>query len=125
MSEQEQRSVVRAVKEASERWKSAFNSGDAAGCAAQYEQTAVMKAEPFGVFEGVESIQGFWQKLVDDGFSDVEYIDPKIEAIDDQSAILTSGWKMNNAQGIIHRELWVVQEDGSAKLRDDHFEARE
>ena len=116
--------VLDAVKEASERWKNAFNSGDAAGCVAQYESNATMQAEPFGTFEGTEAIQAFWQKLVDDGFSDVEYLEPKIEVVDDSSAVLTSGWKMNNAQGVIHRELWVLQEDGTAKLREDHFEAK-
>ena len=30
---------------------------------------------------------------------------------------------MNKAHGVIHRELWVLQEDGSAKLREDNFEA--
>tara|TARA_R110002096_G_scaffold217936_6_gene406052 strand:+ start:3275 stop:3652 length:378 start_codon:yes stop_codon:yes gene_type:complete len=124
MTDEQKAIVITAVKEASERWKGAFNSGDAAGCTAQYEPTAVMKAEPFGTFEGSERIEGFWQKLVDDGFSDVEYLDPKIEAVDHQSAILRSGWKMNKAQGVIYRELWVIQDDGSAKLREDHFEAK-
>ena len=67
--------------------------------------------------------RGFWQKLIDDGFSDVDYIAPQIEVIDEKSAILTSGWKMNKAGGVIHKELWVLQEDGSAKLREDDFEA--
>ena len=117
-------SVLAAVNEASTRWKNSFNSGNAAGCAAQYEADAVMHARPFGTFTGTAEIQGFWQKLIDDGFADVQYIDPKIEVLDDSSALLTSGWKMNNAGGIIHRELWVVQADGSAKLREDDFEAK-
>ena len=29
---------------------------------------------------------------------------------------------MNKAQGIITKELWVLQEDGTAKLRLDLFE---
>ena len=124
MNDQAGAIVIKAIEEASERWVRAFNSGDAAGCAAQYEASAIMKAEPFGTFEGTEEIQQFWQKLVDDGFSDVEYLDPKIEVVDQHSAILSSGWKMNLAQGIIHRELWVIQDDGSAKLREDHFEAK-
>ncbi|WP_421845725.1 YybH family protein [Mycobacterium sp.] len=115
--------LVRAVNEASERWKSAFNAGNAAECGAQYEHSATMKAEPFGTFEGIDKIQAFWQKLIDDGFSDVEYLDPQIEVVDQKSAVLTSSWKMNKAQGTIHRELWVIQEDGSAKLREDHFQA--
>ena len=123
MNESEKSVVIEAVKSASERWKNAFNSGNAAECAAQYESDAVMQAEPFGTFEGVKNIQDFWENIMEEGFSDVEYIDPKIDVVDAQSAILKANWKMNEAKGIIHRELWVLQEDGSAKLREDHFEA--
>ena len=117
--------VLDAVNKASAQWKSAFNSSDAASCAAQYEKNAVMHARPFGTFTGIAEIQGFWQKLIDDGFSDVDYIDPKIEVVDETSAILTSGWKMNKAGGVIHKELWVLQADGTAKLREDDFEAKD
>ncbi len=123
MNEQQKANVIAAVQASSERWKNAFNSGNAAECAAQYEPSAVMKAEPFGTFEGIEAIQGFWQKLMDDEFSNVEYLDPKIEVVGHESAILTSSWRMNKAQGVIHRELWKIQDDGSAKLQEDHFEA--
>ncbi len=62
----EQKSVVLdAVKEASTQWKSAFYSGDAVGCAAQYEKNAVMQAKPFGTFTGRIEIQAFWQKPID------------------------------------------------------------
>ena len=121
----QQTSVLDAVKKASGQWQSAFNSGDAAGCAAQYENTAVMHARPFGTFTGTSEIQKFWQKLIDDGYADVEYVEPKIEVIDETRAVLTSGWKMNKAKGVIHKELWVLQKDGTAKLREDDFEARE
>ena len=116
--------MLQALNEGSEQWKSYFNSGDAAGCAAQYEQSAVMHARPFGTFTGREEIQSFWQKLIDDGFCDVDYIDSKIEIIDQTSGILTSRWKMNKASGVIHKELWVLQADGTAKLREDDFEAQ-
>ncbi len=114
--------LLDAVREGSSKWKAAFNAGDGAGCAAQYEQHAVIQARPIGTFTGREEIEAFWKKLVGDGFADVEYLDPKIEAVDETSAVLTSGWKMNKAAGVIHRELWVLQEDGSAKLREDDFE---
>ncbi len=116
--------VLDAVNKASAQWKSAFNSGDAESCAALYEKNAIMHARPFGTFSGTAEIQGFWKKLIDDGYSDVEYIDPKIEVIDERSAILTSDWKMNKAGGVIHKELWVLQTDGTAKLREDDFEAK-
>ncbi|MBP0018255.1 MAG: isochorismatase [Cyanobacteria bacterium SBLK] len=116
--------LLKAVHAASDRWKSSFNSGNAAGCANQYEETAVMNARPFGTFTGREAIQKFWQNLIDDGFSDVDYIEPQIEIVDETSAILTSKWKMNKAGGVIHKELWVLQTDGTAKLREDDFEAQ-
>ncbi len=116
--------ILDAIKIASEQWKSAFNSGDAAGCAGQYEETAVMNAIPFGTFYGAVEIQGFWQKLIEDGFSNVEYVNPNIKVINDTSAVLTSGWKMNKASGVIHKELWVLQDNGVAKLREDEFEAK-
>ncbi len=115
--------VLDSVSTASRKWKDAFNSGDAAGCAAQYEENAVMNAKPFGTYTGTTEIKEFWQKLMDDGFSDVDYIDPIVEVVDERSAILKSGWKMNKAAGVIHKELWVIQSDGTAKLREDDFEA--
>ncbi|NEQ70353.1 MAG: nuclear transport factor 2 family protein [Symploca sp. SIO2D2] len=122
-SEEQKAAVLEATKKASEQWKSAFNSGDAAGCAAQYEENAVMRAKPFGTFTGTTEIKAFWQKIIDDGFSDVEYLEPSIKVVDETSAILTASWKMNKAKGVIHQELWVLQEDGTAKLREDDFEA--
>ena len=123
MNKEQENTVLKAVKIASTQWQQAFNSGSAIDCATHYEDTAIMYARPFGTFTGVKEIEGFWQKLIDDGFCDVEYIEPKINVIDEKSAILTSRWKMNNAKGIIHKELWVIQNDGIAKLREDDFEA--
>lgn len=117
--------LLEAVKQASSAWQVAFNSGNAAGCAAQYESDAVMYARPFGRFVGTEAIQQFWQKLIDDGFAEITYIEPKIEMIDDKTAVLSASWKMNKAQGVIHKELWVLQADGNAKLREDDFEAQD
>ena len=124
INEEKKSEVLDAVNKASEEWKSAFNSGDAAGCAGQYEEGAVMHARPFGTFTGTVEIKGFWEKLIEDGFSDVEYIGQKIDVVSETSAVLTSGWKMNKASGVIHKELWVLQEDGTAKLREDDFEAK-
>ena len=124
VAEEKKQLVLSALKEASEKWKTAFNSGDAEGCASQYEPDAVMTAKPFGTFNGAEEIRAFWQKIIDDGFADVEYIDPEIEVIDDRSGVLSSGWKMNKARGVISKELWVLQDDGTAKLRVDEFEVQ-
>ena len=82
-----------------------------------------MHARPFGTFTGTNEIQAFWQNLIDDGYADVEYIEPQLEVVDEKSALLTSGWKMNKASGVIHKELWVIQKGGAAKLHEDDFEA--
>lgn len=124
ISEEKKKIVLSALSDASEKWKTAFNTGDAEGCAAQYESDAVMVAKPFGTFTGTKEIAAFWQKLIDDGFSDVDYINPEIEVIDESSAVLSSGWRMNKAEGVITKELWVLQHDGTAKLRVDEFEAK-
>lgn len=123
MTDNEKQAVIDAVNAASTLWKNAFNSGDGDGCAAQYEADAVMHARPFGTFTGTAEIAAFWNKLIADGFADVEYIEPQLEVIDATSAVLKSGWKMNNASGVIHKELWVIQPDGKALLREDDFEA--
>ena len=82
-----------------------------------------MQARPFGTFRGREEILGFWTQLIGDGARDVEYIDPALDVIDERTVLLQSGWKMNVAQGVIHKEIWVLQNDGTALLREDVFEA--
>lgn len=124
ISQKQRKVILSALSDASDTWKTAFNRGDAQGCASQYESDAVMVAKPFGTFVGSEEITAFWQRLIDDGFSDVEYVNPEIEVIDKNSAVLSSGWQMNKAKGDITKELWVLQDDGTAKLRIDEFEAK-
>ncbi|MEM1169100.1 MAG: nuclear transport factor 2 family protein [Cyanobacteria bacterium P01_H01_bin.35] len=124
LSESQKNTVIKAVNEASNKWKAAFNAGDASGCAAQYEENAVMHARPFGTFTGTDEIESFWKKLIEDGYSNVDYIEPSVDVIDEKSAVLKSAWKMNKAKGVIHKELWVLQSDGAAKLREDDFEAQ-
>ena len=112
------------VKQASLQWQMAFNSGDAAGCVKQYEQDAVMHARPIGTFSGTSAIHSFWQQLMDQGYSTVCYIDPIMTVVDEKTVQLSAQWTMNKARGVIHKELWVIQADGSAKLREDDFEVQ-
>ena len=121
---QKSTALLAVVKAASAEWMAAFNCADAAGCAAQYEASAIMHARPFGTYTGTAEIQAFWQKVMDDGLADVAYSNTQIDVLDDQSAVLTSDWTMNKAQGVVHRELWVLQPDGTAKLREDEFEVQ-
>ncbi len=123
ISDSQKNIIIDGVSLASNQWVAAFNTGDAEACANCYEAEAVMNAKPFGTFTGTNAIQGFWQNLIDNGFNEVTYIDKNIEVIDANSAILTSSWKMNKAHGIITKEIWVLQSDGTYKLREDDFEA--
>ena len=76
-----------------------------------------MTVKPFGMFAGRKSIQGFWENSISQGYSNVSYIEPDIEKINTNSAIISSKWKMNKAHGIITKELWILQGDGQEKLR--------
>lgn len=115
--------LATAVATASRAWRDAFNAGDAVAAAALYEEDAVMIAEPFGRFEGREAIQAFWADLVAKGFDDVVYHNTSTTIVDPTltAATVSAGWEMNKAKGTITRELWVLQPDGSALLREDHF----
>ncbi|MEX0300730.1 MAG: nuclear transport factor 2 family protein [Kordiimonas sp.] len=114
--------VQMAVAKASKAWKDAFNAGDAAGAAALYEDDAVMVVKPFGTFTGKDQILAFWTDLVSKGFDNVVYKNSTMVVLDAKSARVSAEWKMNKAHGIITNEHWVVQPDGRALLREDHFE---
>lgn len=116
--------VLEACKKGIAAWQQAFNNQDAKGCAEQYYDSCVMKAEPFGTFEGKEAIQGFWQNIIDQGFADVDYTNVTWQAEGEDGYILTSSWTMNKAFGVVHREHWQVGEDGLARLVSDHFEVQ-
>ncbi|MCG9681712.1 nuclear transport factor 2 family protein [Vibrio sp. Isolate23] len=115
-------SVLEACQAGIEAWKAAFNRQDAKGCAEQYAEGTTMIAKPFGTFEGREQIQVFWQNIIDQGFSDVSYTDTTWETVDDNNYILSSKWTMNKAFGVVHKEVWTLQEDGKARLTYDEFE---
>ena len=116
--------LISGTLEASRKWQSYFNQGDAEGCASMYEDDATMVVAPFGTFRGRQEIQGFWENIIAQGFSNVSYIDPELQQMDGVSVLLKSRWKMNKAHGVITRELWVAQDDGSIRLREDHFEVQ-
>ncbi|CUH52930.1 YybH family protein [Shimia marina] len=113
-----------AVATASRAWRDAFNAGDATAAAALYEEDAIMVAKPFGTFEGRDAIQAFWQNLIENGYDDIVYTQTTTQVVDQSlnAAQVSAQWRMNKAHGIITNELWVMQPDGTALLREDHFE---
>lgn len=116
--------LIEKTQAASQQWQECFNRGDASGCAALYESNAEMLAKPFGLYIGRNDIKNFWQALIEQGYNQISYREPHIQTLDDRSTLLTSGWTMNKARGVITRELWVLQDDGTMRLREDHFEAQ-
>lgn len=122
MNEQQ---IINDVLSTASKWAEAFNCGDAKGCASFYTAEASMHAEPVAQVQGQEEIQKFWQSLINDGFTDVKYLDPKINVISETQVELNSPWSMNRASGMIHREFWEKQADGRWLLSDDHFEIQQ
>lgn len=114
--------ILALCKEGISAWQKAFNNQDAAGCAAQYTEDCIMQAKPLGVFKGREEILACWQNIIAQGFSNVEYSNVNWEADENGGYILTSEWEMNKAFGVVHREHWVVEADGKARLKSDSFE---
>jgi hypothetical protein len=118
--------ILLACKEGISTWQKAFNSQNAAGCAGQYTADCVMDARPFGTFKGRDEIQAFWQNIMDQGYADVAYTGVSWQAVSEeekeQGYILTSSWTMNKAFGVVHKEHWIVEADGRARLLSDDFE---
>ncbi|WP_207819189.1 hypothetical protein [Parashewanella curva] len=74
---------------------------------------------------GREEIQTFWQNIIDQGFKDVDYTEVKWTPEENGNGfILTSSWTMNKAYGVVHREHWVIDTDGKARLASDKFEVQ-
>ncbi len=117
--------LLTAVQKGSRNWQNAFNAGNAEGCANCYEKDAELRAKPIGEFKGRAQIRMFWSNLIRDGFNSVEYIDPQIMVVTEDSAILSANWRMNKAHGVIVKELWVLQPNGAALLREDEFEVQQ
>lgn len=113
-----------AVAEGSLAWRNAFNAGDAVSAAEMYEEDAILVVKPFGAFKGREAIQAFWTDVISQGFDDVVYLNTTTHVVDQTltAASISADWKMNNAKGVIIDELWVLQPDGTALMREGHFE---
>ena len=114
--------LLTAVQNASKAWMNAFNSGDATGCANAYDLNGIMTAKTVSERSRDATIyRPFWKKLIAQGYAKVRYFDTKVEVINAKAAVLSSKWEMNKAHGIITKELWVLHDDGQAKLKVDNF----
>jgi len=116
------KTILDLCKDGINAWQTAFNNQDAAKCAALYTKECIMEAKPLGIFTGRAEIQNCWQNIIDQGFSGVQYSNVNWEKSQDGGYILTSSWEMNKAFGVVHREHWIIELDGKARLKSDSFE---
>ncbi len=114
--------ILELCKEGINAWQKAFNNQDATGCAAQYTEDCIMEAKPMGTFTGKKEIHACWSNIIEQGFTDVVYSNVNWEPAEEGGYILTSSWEMNKAFGVVHREHWIIEKDGKARLKSDSFE---
>ena len=105
-----------AVERASNEFIELINQGKAIKCAEYYEDTAIIRCRPLGMFVGIESIQEFWKQFITENSGPLRYLHPMIECIDNQSAALSCYWRSENSRGEVFQELWGLQPDNSVKI---------
>ncbi|WP_419533922.1 YybH family protein [Endozoicomonas sp.] len=115
--------IFPAVESASRAWRMAFNSGDLIGFSAFYEKNAVLHISPFGSYSGVDEIKAFWQSLIDQDLKVLEYFGIQMTRVAGDQIILRGSWTMNKASGLIHKELWALQDNGYVLMREAELEA--
>lgn len=110
------------VLTASRTWIESFNKGDINYCSNTYAEDAVMSVHPYGGFEGRGAIKAFWQSFVATANpSDLQYRNVQIRIQSETEAVLSATWSMNVGSGFISKELWVKQDDGQWRLKEDDF----
>lgn len=98
--------ILADVINASINWTKGFNSGKGNVCGNGYSEAAFMNAIPFASINGKEGIQGFWEKLIKEGASNLTYHNPTFKVTTNSSAFLSSQWSMNIGEGKIYQEKW-------------------
>jgi len=114
-------SIRKSVMQASQEWIANFNQGNTQACIERYQENATMQVSPFGRFEGIDVIGGFWSEFAKSGPSELVYRNVEIKVLSDKQAILSANWSMNIASGFISKELWTLSDDGQWYLEEDDF----
>eukprot|EP01059_Diplonema_ambulator_P031125 TRINITY_DN562_c0_g2_i1.p1 TRINITY_DN562_c0_g2~~TRINITY_DN562_c0_g2_i1.p1 ORF type:complete len:887 (+),score=180.57 TRINITY_DN562_c0_g2_i1:316-2661(+) len=112
--------AAEAAVAANAKFLAAFNAGDAAACAALYEDGAVMATVPYGNFTGRTAIGSFWTQVIADGYADVAFANSVITTVSSDTVILSASWTMNKAYGTVQEE-WVQSADGSILIHEESF----
>jgi|GEM_PF-102003 len=113
--------IRQSVMQASRQWIANFNQGNAQACIERYLPNATMQVSPFGRFDGIDAIGGFWSEFAKSGPTQLVYRNVEIKVLSDRQAILSANWSMNIASGFISKELWTLSDDGQWYLEEDDF----
>ncbi len=114
-------SIRQSVMQASKQWIASFNQGSTQACIERYLPHATMQVSPFGRFDGIDAIGGFWSEFAKSGPTQLVYRNVEIKVLSDRQAILSANWSMNIASGFISKELWTLSDDGQWYLEEDDF----
>ncbi|WBX74505.1 hypothetical protein PG913_04740 [Tenacibaculum pacificus] len=98
--------ILEDVIKASIEWTNGFNTQKGTICANGYSKDAYLNAIPFASINGKKGIQGFWEKLIKDGATNLTYHNPTFKVTTDNTAFLSSQWSMNIGEGKIYQEKW-------------------
>ena len=112
------------IQAANEKFMATFKAGDAAGLAALYTADAKIMPPNSDFVTGAETIQNFWQILIDMGIAAAKLEIVEVEGYGD-TAIEASTFKMFDAEGqtIDYGKYIVIwkQVEGEWKLHRDIF----
>ena len=109
------------VIKASIDWTNSFNAGRSDVCGNGYSKNATMNAIPFASINGKSGIEAFWEKLINDGATNLTYHNPTFKITTNNTAFLSSNWSMNIGEGKIYQEKWKLI-SGKWLLTYDEFQ---
>lgn len=116
--------IQNAISTLCENFQAAYNIGDAKGLAELYTESGQILPPNYGVVEGGQAIQEFWQGAMDFGlksakfklveieaFGDAGYLVGKYEMYDDEEQLVDEGkwvsiFKMVEGKWKVHRDIW-------------------
>ena len=98
--------ILEDVIKASIKFTKGFNAGNGIVCGNGYSEKATLNAIPFASINGKNEIQGFWEKLIKDGATNLTYHNPTFKVTTGNNAFIASQWSMNIGEGKIYQEKW-------------------
>ncbi len=120
----DQAAVKNEITKVNQAFVSAFNSGDAAGVAAQYTSDGTLMPPNGEIVRGPAAIEGFWKAVMGMGIAKVDLQTTEVQAgsgfaIEIGKALLYAAdgtqvddskfmvwWKKDNGQWKLHRDIW-------------------